>query len=124
MESTTVYKRLQNEKRLLPQGIQVTEEVPEKQTVDRYFCWKLRVPYKTTELLVVMTFPKLYPFREPDIRVPEPAGILKNICCCHATDGTLCVSGFLSGWSPTWTVAAFVERLIALLDRGRLDEIS
>lgn len=110
-------KRLTNERRFLAADIEVTEEVPERQTTDRYLCWKLRVPYKDKMLLVVLNFPKFYPFQSPDIKIPEPAGILDGICCCHARDGTLCVSGFLNAWAPTWTVARLLDRIKDLLDR-------
>jgi ubiquitin-protein ligase len=110
-----LHKRLAKERTLLGADTTVTETIPEPQTPDRYICWSLRVPYEHDHVQVELSFPKLYPFQAPSIRIPEPAGILSSLCRCHAPDGTLCVSGFLAEWSPSLTVQYIVDKIVALL---------
>lgn len=94
-------KRLAKEKTLLDPAKLEEEEGP---------IWKVR----RGEYLVEFKFPPLYPFHAPYIRILEPVGILprKGICGCQ--DGTLCVSGFLSDWGPSWTVSKVLDRIEVL----------
>jgi ubiquitin-protein ligase len=66
------------------------------------------------EYVVQFTFPSTYPFRAPTLRILEPVGILPRAGICGCKDGTLCVSDFLSDWSPRFTVAMILERIEAL----------
>lgn len=110
-------KRLVKEQSLLDPAITVTERTPEPQTYDRWLLWTLNIPPQDPlpAYTVQITFPKGYPFKEPDIKIPEPPGILDGICCCHASDGTLCVSGFLSCWGPQMTVSQVLQMIRQLL---------
>lgn len=110
-----MYKRLTKEKTLLGSEVVVEEKVPVPQTYRQHFCWKLRIPYKNTNLLLFITFPRDYPFKEPVVKVLEPIGALHGICCCHGSDGTLCMSGFLDRWGPSWTISRVLTRLHELL---------
>jgi ubiquitin-protein ligase len=114
-------KRLARERTFLDPAIHVSEEIPEPQTYDRHMCWKLSIPQDPqdpkTPYTVVLTFSKNYPFKSPSIKIPEPPGILDGICCCHNTDGTLCVSDFLTEWSPQLTVSYILQKIHRLLTK-------
>jgi ubiquitin-protein ligase len=110
-------KRLAKEAALLDPAIELTETIPEPQTYDRAVLWTLRIPPQDPlpAYTVQFTFPKLYPFREPAIRIPEPPNILDGLCCCHSSDGNLCVSGFLDAWGPHWTINNILYKIRRLL---------
>jgi ubiquitin-protein ligase len=110
-------KRLAKERSLLDPAITIVETTPEPQTYDQWLLWTLDVPLQDPlpAYTIQLTFSKLYPFREPSIKIPEPLGILDGICCCHASDGTLCVSGFLDAWGPQMTVCQILHKIRQLL---------
>ncbi len=95
-------KRLAKEKTLLEPLVTLEEETDTT--------WKVR----KGEYLVEFKFPSLYPFHAPYIRILEPVGILPRKGICGCSDGTLCISGFLSDWGPSWTVVRVLERIESL----------
>jgi ubiquitin-protein ligase len=90
-------KRLEKEKTLLGSALEY----------EAGNTWHIR----SGTLLVECVFPESYPFHAPSIRILEPVGILPRAGICGCLDGTLCVSGFLSDWSPQWNVTKILERI-------------
>ena len=111
-------KRLANERKRLPETIQVTDIDLENPTCDRTVCWELRVQPEASAhdpLIIRFTFGQMYPFREPLMQVVGPPGILDNVPNCHTHDGMICISDFIPIWSFNWTVLDMVKRLQTLI---------
>jgi ubiquitin-protein ligase len=98
-------KRLAKEKTLLEPLASLEEESGN--------VWNVR----QGDYLVEFKFPSSYPFHAPYIRILEPVGILPRKGICGCSDGTLCVSGFLSDWGPQWTVLRVMERIQQLFEQ-------
>jgi ubiquitin-protein ligase len=97
-------KRLAKEKTLLEPLATLEEETGN--------VWNVR----QGDYLVEFKFPSTYPFHAPYIRILEPVGILPRKGICGCSNGTLCVSGFLSDWGPSWTVLHVMERIQQLFE--------